>query len=174
VVPDLQGKRVAILGIGNELNGDDGAGVSVARWLQKNLASRGVLWKTALQKPSAESQETVLVVDAGPAPENFTGLLRRFQPEWVIIVDAADIGQLPGTATWLELDEIGASGGSTHVLSPGVMARFLADELSCQVMFIGIQPENLQFGSGLSEKVKIAVRKTARQLKDRILSPRPA
>lgn len=174
MLPDLRGQRLAILGIGNELNGDDGAGIAVARILQKQLASQGVLWKDTRQNPgAAEGQRKILVVDAGTAPENFSGLLRRFQPEWVILVDAAELGQPPGASAWLELDEIGETGGSTHILSLGMMARFLADELGCQLMFIGIQPESLEFGRQLSKNVQAAVRKTARQLQNLLFDERP-
>ena len=71
--------RVAILGVGNESNGDDGAGVRVVREL-------------AARMPATPG---VLLIDAGTAPENFTGPLRRFRPELVIEIDAAHLGAAP-------------------------------------------------------------------------------
>ncbi len=71
--------RTAILGIGQELRGDDALGLEIARRLQKKLSGR----------------EDVLILLAGPAPENFTGALRRFAPQRVILVDAALMGEPP-------------------------------------------------------------------------------
>ena len=40
-------------------------------------------------------------MEAGPAPENFTGPLRRFRPDLVLLVDAAQMDAEPGTIGWL-------------------------------------------------------------------------
>jgi hypothetical protein len=60
--------RVAVMGIGHELQGDDAAGVLIARHLQSLLG------------PSEER----LILCVGPAPENCTGALRRFEPDLVL------------------------------------------------------------------------------------------
>ena len=59
--------RLAVLGIGHELCGDDAVGVRLAGML----------------RPLVTGNERLLVIEAGPAPENFTGPLRRFQPDLV-------------------------------------------------------------------------------------------
>lgn len=43
----------------------------------------------------AKETERVLVIAAGPAPENSTGELRAFAPDLVLFVDAADMGEDP-------------------------------------------------------------------------------
>src|SRR5690349_19061121 len=75
------GSRLAVIGIGQELCGDDGAGCAVIQSLQER---RG---------PS----ETFLALDGGCAPENQTGPLRRFRPSLVVLVDAAQMGIEPGS-----------------------------------------------------------------------------
>ena len=78
--------RLAVLGIGHELGGDDAAGVRVAGLLRKSAAGNGQL----------------LALEAGPAPENFTGKLRSFHPDLVLLVDAALMNSAPGTVQWLD------------------------------------------------------------------------
>src|SRR5436190_753858 len=79
--------RIAILGVGNQFRSDDAAGVLVAR----ALASRECALET----------EHLLIIEAGHAPENTTGELRRFAPDLVLIVDAAEMGETPGTIKWI-------------------------------------------------------------------------
>ncbi|MRR29117.1 hydrogenase 3 maturation endopeptidase HyCI, partial [bacterium] len=62
-----------MLGIGNELNGDDSAGNWVARKLGKRL----------------KAQPNLLVMDCGTLPENASGPLRRFGPRLILLIDAA-------------------------------------------------------------------------------------
>jgi len=137
------GSRLAVVGIGNELNGDDAAGVLVARAL----------------RPLQRSD--FLVIEAGPAPENFTGTLRRFRPEQILLVDAAEMGEPPGTVAWVDWPAAGGWGGSTHTLPPSVLARFLVEELGCRAALVGIQPARLDFGAGVSAAVRRAVDETA-------------
>ncbi len=133
--------HVAILGIGNEFNGDDAAGVEVIHRLQVVLTSK----------------ENVLLLDGGAAPENFTGPIRRFAPRIVILVDCADMGATPGSIAWLDMNELEGFSASTHTLPPTVLAQFLSNELDCEIGLIGIQPEMLEFGAPLSAGVQVAV-----------------
>jgi hydrogenase 3 maturation protease len=141
--------RVALIGIGNELNGDDGAGVLVAR---------------AVVKP--DDQVNWLVIDAGPVPESFTGPLRRFQPELVLFVDAAEMGEPVGTVAWLDWQATDGLSASTHSLPPTVLAKYLIHELACQVAIIGIQPQQLELGRLLSPAVQKTVTEVAAGLSE--------
>ena len=67
--------RLAVVGIGHELRGDDAAGVRVARALQSRFPT----------------SDALVAIDAGSAPENHTGALRRFKPDLVLLIDAAQI-----------------------------------------------------------------------------------
>jgi hydrogenase 3 maturation protease len=147
----FKGLRVAALGIGNELNGDDAAGVLVARALQERLVSKDH------QKITGQAAEEYLILEAGPAPENFAGSLRRFRPDLILMIDAAQMDQPPGSVTWVDWRDVEGFGGSTHVLSPSALAEYLMRELDCKVMFIGIQPQSLEFLAPLSEPVEQAV-----------------
>lgn len=123
-LPSPRPARVAILGIGNELNGDDAAGVRVVRELAARLpATPGVL-----------------LIDGGIAPENFTGPLRRFRPDLVIEIDAALLDEPPGTTRAIDWREADGLSASTHTLPPSVLASYLVSETGCEVRLIGIQP----------------------------------
>jgi hydrogenase 3 maturation protease len=150
--------RIAILGIGNELNGDDAAGVLAARALRKELVERGLSWGGS---PGIfvgkEGKPELFVVETGPTPESFTGPLRRFHPDWVLLVDAAELHQPPGSVLWVEWDQAQGMSASTHTLPPTLLAWFLMEELGCQVTLVGIQPAHLDLDRGLSPEVAQAV-----------------
>lgn len=134
-------KRLAVVGIGNDLYGDDAAGVIVARRLQTALAGR----------------RNVLIVDAGSVPENCTGPLRRFKPDGVLLVDAAQMDARPGEVRCLNWQDIVGLNTSTHTFPLHVLAGYLSRELRCPVFVVGIQPEDAAFDKPLSPSVRAAV-----------------
>ncbi|MBZ0303057.1 MAG: hydrogenase maturation peptidase HycI, partial [Anaerolineae bacterium] len=131
--------RIAVVGIGHELRGDDAAGIMIARGLQR------------------VSSPTLIVVDAGPAPENFTGLLRALAPDVVLLVDAAQMQEPPGTVRLLAIDGAQPDSASTHTLSLHLLANFLRATLDGDILLLGIQPEQDSFGTGLSSAVQQSV-----------------
>ena len=135
--------RLAIVGIGNTLRSDDAAGVLVARTL---IASR--LFR---------DRESVLVMDAGHAPENRTSTLRRFEPDIVLLIDAVDMGESPGSIRWVDMDEIEGMSASTHSLPLSMLARYLNWELKCEVTLLGVQPKSNEVGEIVSAEVLQAV-----------------
>lgn len=141
--------RLAILGVGNELNGDDAAGIVVVRALKGALGERPRL----------------LLVEAGPMPENFSGPLRRFAPGVVLIIDAAHLGEAPaGSVHWIEWSAADGLSASTHSLPLSVLAAYLIQELGCQVALLGIQAQQLELGEALSPPVGAAVKTLAQEL----------
>ena len=156
-LPSPRPARVAIVGVGNELKADDGAGVRLVRELAERMpATPGVL-----------------LIDAGQAPENFTGPLRRFRPDLVIEVDAADQGAEPGTVAWVDWREADGLSASTHTLPPSVLASFLTADLGCEVALIGIQPAALDLKPALSPAVARAVNGLAETLSSWLSSVTP-
>lgn len=137
-----------MIGIGNELRGDDLAGPTVVRGLQ------------ALTPLSP----TVLLLDAGMAPENFSGPIRRFAPDLVLLIDAAEMGEAPGTVCYVTWQETTGFSASTHTLPLYFLAQYLETELGCQVVVLGVQPENLDFGAPFSPIVQQAVNEVISEL----------
>jgi hydrogenase 3 maturation protease len=128
--------RVAVVGVGHELRGDDAAGLAVVRALQRALGQ----------------DKDWLVIDAGSAPENQTGLLRRFRPDVVLFIDAAQMNRAPGVVQWLSWEETEGISASTHTLPLSVLARYLIAELGCEVALLCIQPADDTIGIALSPR----------------------
>jgi len=140
--------RVAIVGIGHELRGDDAAGLHLIRALQAIGVGSG----------------NFLMIDAGNAPENFVGALRSFDPDLVLLVDAAQMGAEAGAVHWLDWQAASGFSGSTHTLPLHVLGDYLEATLGCQAALLGIQPAGTSFGDPLSAAVQKALERTARQL----------
>ncbi len=137
------GWRLAILGIGSELRSDDAVGVLAARRLIARLPMR----------------ENVLILETGAVPESFTGPLRRFRPDLVLLVDAADLGREPGAIEVHAWQAAGGFSAETHALPVSVLAEYLNNQLDCQVLLLGIQPASLEFLGKMTPAGKQAVRK---------------
>ena len=143
-----QEPRIAVLGVGNQFHGDDAAGIVFAR----------ILLESGIEHPR------FMVVSAGTAPENFTGLLRLFAPDLVLLVDAARMDKEPGTVCLLDFQSLEGCSVSTHTLPLHIFADYLVAELGCQLALIGIQPGNTLMGSPLSPPVQASINALAYKL----------
>ena len=141
-------KRVAVLGVGSELRGDDIAGILVLKSLDKSKKLKpGVKLKT---------------FEGSTAPENLTGDIRAFKPTHIIIVDSADIVEKPGTVLLLRADEVGRGiSFSTHKIPPKVLIDYFAGTMKCEIFIIGIQPKSIGFGKPASKAVIAASKSVA-------------
>jgi hydrogenase maturation protease HycI len=135
--------RVALMGIGNELRGDDVAGIVVIR---------GLLAAFPLGVPS-----NLLLVEAAHAPENHTGPIRKFSPDLVVLIDMAQMNEMPGTVCWLPWQETTGISASTHTMPPYMLARYLTAVTHTEVALIGIQPAHTDLGVPMSDVVETAV-----------------
>ncbi len=135
--------RVAIIGIGHELQGDDAAGVLISRRLQSII----------------EPSEQHLILCAGPAPENCCSALRRFAPDLVLMIDAAQMGEIPGAVRLIPYQDVTGVGASTHTLPLHILAMYLISEIGCETTLLGIQPARVEFGeiSPLMRKIIPAI-----------------
>lgn len=138
--------RVAVVGVGHDLRGDDAAGLHAARALSELLLPF----------------RNWLVLEGGPAPENITGVLRRFRPELVLMIDAAQFGAFPGTVRWVDWRAAAKSATSTHTGSLNLVAQYISTELRCDVMLLGIQMGDNTLGTPLTPAVASAVDMVAR------------
>jgi hydrogenase 3 maturation protease len=136
------------------MRSDDAAGVLVARALS--------------EREGAMNPDRVLILEAGEAPENRTGTLRRFGPDVVIIVDAADMKEEPGAIRWIPEDAIDGISASTHSLPLSMLARYLQLEWNCAVIILGIQPVSNEVGERVSPEVLQAVEEIANVLDEMI------
>ncbi len=132
----IRGRRVVVVGVGQDLRGDDGAGPWIARYLLRH----GHTW----------------VFDAGTVPENFLGPLLAGAPDAVLFVDAADWGGEPGAPCLEPASALLERCTSTHALSLALLARALgAHGIACWLL--GIQPLQRELGAPLSPAVADAI-----------------
>lgn len=99
----------------------------------------------------------LLILEAGPAPENRTGELRRFKPDLMLFIDAAEMGEEAGTVRWITEEQIDGMSASTHSLPLSLLARYLRLELGCKVVLFGIQPASNEVGDTVTREVLTAV-----------------
>jgi len=138
--------KLAIVGIGNELNGDDAAGVLVVKNLKSHLPLT----------------DKMLLIEGSIAPENYTGSIRKFGPDWIWVFDAAQLEKKPGDVELIDLDLVESVGSNTHRLPPTMFLSYLKMEINFQSFLFGINPESVEPFSDVSEPIKIAIEKTTR------------
>lgn len=138
---NLARPRVVILGVGNIDNGDDAVGVLASRQLIDALAGL----------------DDVRVIEAGLAPEGQTGPIRRFEAELVLIIDAAQMDEAPGTIRWLDWRETDGMSASTHTMPLFMLGKFLSMDIGCEVALLGIQPVHNVPGVPVSPEALAAV-----------------
>jgi hydrogenase 3 maturation protease len=144
----LNAKKVAILGIGSDLRGDDVAGLLAAQQIEKTIAKQTTL-------------PEVRVFIGETAPENLTGEIKRFKPTHLIIIDAADLNKEPGHIEIMEPKTIGGTSFCTHSLPIKVMTDYLLQSVSFNLIPIGIQPKTLTFGAQPTKEVVAAAKRLA-------------
>ncbi|HOM41295.1 MAG TPA: hydrogenase maturation protease [Bacteroidales bacterium] len=142
MIPDLQkllsqpGKKILFVGIGNLLKSDDGAGVYISRRIRET------------EKISALTVEMSI--------ENYIGKINSLQPDILVLIDCADMGEQPGTIKLLKLDEIKDFTTNTHNISLKKISEFF----NAQVFILGIQPLSVAFG----EKISYIVARSAKNI----------
>ncbi|MCX8204764.1 MAG: hydrogenase 3 maturation endopeptidase HyCI [Candidatus Nezhaarchaeota archaeon] len=141
-------RRVAVLGVGSYLRGDDAAGLRLARKLKR------------------EGVQNVLVLECSTSPESFTDKVREFGADCVVIVDAVRAGLAPGSFIVLEPSQVDGVAWDTHSPSLKLLAYYLEREANVKVVLIGIQAKELGLTvrSRVSREVAEAVEVLAKLL----------
>jgi len=123
-----------------------------------------------LLERDGQTQPAVLFIEGGTAPENFTGVVRKFHPQLVVIVDAAMMETPAGQMALLDPSEISGISASTHTFPLSLLASFLEHEIAgCQVKMIGIQPAATEPLTAISTVMAEAVEDLANALRKQLL-----
>jgi len=134
-----------LLGVGNRLSRDDGAGPALARRLA------GSDW---------------VAIDCGASLENAAGIVSRERPDLLVIADAARMGLMPGAVRRLPRGLTVRMLASTH----GLPISFFVERLEAaarETVILGVEPCDMAFGEGLSAEVDQAVERVADALTGR-------
>ncbi len=125
-------KKIAILGIGNLIIGDEGFGVHTVKYLEDNY----------------DFPENVIIVDAGTAGIYMSPYLEECDP--VFVIDVVDIDEEPGSIHTFNLEDVKAGKISTK-MSPhqlGLLEVFeickLRDAAPSQMEFFCVVPADLE------------------------------
>ncbi len=130
----------AILGIGNELRGDDGFGSIVARRLREALAHQDVVNR---------------IFVGGVAPENFWGKISRLQPEKLLVIDAVVFDGAPGEVRFLRPEELAAPFQLTHGPSNFAVMQMVLP--GTEIVVLSAMPKRTAIGDKLSPEVERAI-----------------
>jgi hydrogenase 3 maturation protease len=142
-------KKKLVLTVGNGMMGDDGAGVLLARLLTESPLDD---WD---------------VLNGGSVPENILHQARALAPEYILVVDAADMDLPAGMIRKIQdecLDDPFLL--TTHTLPLTYLIESLR-EFVPQVELLGIQPEIVAFGCPISPAVKQAVVQVYADMKEK-------
>ena len=131
-------EKLIVLGVGNELKSDDGVGPFIVKQLMRdNIESEGLL-----------------LINAETVPENFTGKIRKENPTHVIIVDACLMGLDAGEMKIVDKEDFVNIGISTHSMSLSYFVKYLERDTDFKVIFVGIEPETMDWGAKPTPKVE--------------------
>lgn len=130
--------KTLVMCIGNRYGGDDGVGSFIAELLRES---------------------NIDAIDAGTTPENYTGVIKQYQPDKLVIVDAVDMNLEAGEARIIPEDAIGEMHITTHGIPLSVLIKYLKQYIA-DIILIGIQPREMS-GKLLSKEVEKGGRKLA-------------
>jgi len=140
---------IHLVGVGNQLRSDDAAGLEVVASLRSKLGpapARGVK-----------------IHGWSPSPERLLAKLSD-KPGRIVVFDAVEASREPGAVVFCGIADTRYGFFATHNvplrLVPGIAAR------EKDVFLVGIQPESLEVGEGLSDCVKGSVERVVAAVTD--------
>jgi hydrogenase 3 maturation protease len=133
-------QRVLVLGLGNEMLGDDAVGALIARDLE------------------GLGGERFAAADVGVAIENSAHLVKRFAADLLILVDAiAGSARARHAWTFVAPERLDTFCHSTHSLPLSLFVRiWRADNPALDVRFLGVRIAGNELGAPLSPAVAAA------------------
>jgi hydrogenase maturation protease len=135
--------RTLVLGLGNLVHSDDGLGVHAIQ---------------ALQRDPRVPRDTVLM-DGGTQGLSLLPHVSSF--ERLLVIDALDTGEPPGTLMRLEGESLRNMPGKSSVhqlgLADMLVALELLDEMPAQIVLLGVQPQSTEWSAELTLPVREAL-----------------
>ena len=96
----------------------------------------------------------LFLINGGSVPENFTGLIKKYDPSHIIIIDASLMNKEAGDISIVNKENISNISISTHSMSLAYLIKYLELEKDFNILFIGIEPEIMDLSFELSDKIK--------------------
>ena len=135
--------RTVVLGLGNVLHADDGAGAEVIKRLRQDT----------------RVPEKVSLIEGGTLGLELLPYI--WDCTHLIVVDAVDVGQAPGTVVRMSGEELNSLPGNSSVHQLGVSDLLVALRVLArrqpEVVLLGVQPANTDWSTDLSPAVAEAI-----------------
>ncbi|HKI46159.1 MAG TPA: hydrogenase maturation protease [Balneolales bacterium] len=128
-------KKILFAGVGNVLRQDDAVGVYICERIKQN----------------GHIQSLVV----GQSIENYIGKIQQINPDILVVIDCVDFNKPPGEAFLILLDDLLDYTSNTHNISFKTLSRFF----DMPVQILGIQPQNVDYGEGMSLRIQEAAEK---------------
>jgi hydrogenase 3 maturation protease len=138
-------KKLVIMGIGNELKGDDAVGIYVVKELMRHFG----------EEKEFVNAKNLYLINAGTVPDFFTDILKEINPTHILIIDCALMDKNAGEVKIIKEDEIINYSFSTHTLPLSIIVKYLKKFINAEIIILGIQPKIIDF-CPISEEVKLS------------------
>ena len=132
----VTGRKIVLIGVGNELRGDDAFGV----WLGERIEHR-------------IPQRVFVTHDL---PEDYAVKAADLRPDIVIVLDATNFGGEPGELHLVAARDVPPTPGVTHRPSLEMMARFIELDAGAETWVLGVQPQMDSVGVGSEMSAPVA------------------
>ena len=140
---------MAYIGVGHPFLQDDRAGGLVI---------------SALAKLFAGSANHPLLLDTSGSPENFLGPIMRYHPNHIFLIDAVDMTMPPGSVVSLNWSTDLHLDAQPFTLPLDKFCLFISTECACPITILGIQAQQIGYGTEVSEVVRQAAQQLANHL----------
>lgn len=130
----VSNRRVAVLGVGNVLRGDDAFGPELVRRLSAKIPQ-------------------LTAVDGGTVPENHLPVVLRSRPELILVADCTDFEGTPGELRLLDPDEVESLPFLTHGFPLSLILEELRRRSGAQIQVLAVQGGRVGMGEPLSSAV---------------------
>jgi hydrogenase 3 maturation protease len=135
-------ERIVVAGIGNPIRTDDSVGVKIVQDLNGKVSER------------------VYLIECETVPESFMQEIVDLKPSHVLLIDAAILGLKPGETRLIFPEQVADFPAvTTHVLPLRIFCEYIAKMTEAKIALLLIEPENTEFGEGLTPEVRKAAEK---------------
>jgi len=129
--------RVVIAGIGNPIRTDDFVGVKIIQNLEGKISDR------------------IQLIECETVPESFLEPMIDFNPTHILLIDAAILGLKPGSIQLVNPEAVAeVPAVTTHLLPLRIFCEYITKMTGAKIALLLIEPENTDFGEGLTQKVQ--------------------
>jgi hydrogenase 3 maturation protease len=142
-------ERIVVAGVGNPIRTDDFVGVKIVQDLNGKVSER------------------VHLIECETVPESFMQEIVDLKPSHVLLIDAAVLGLKPGETRLVFPEQVADFPAvTTHVLPLRIFCEYIAKMTEAKIALLLIEPENTEFGEGLTPTVQAAAEKITKILRE--------